>query len=114
MTNIQQSQILMPEPSTSYGADSSFQKEAVSPVSSEIESLTNRESDLDFEISETRSRIGDDEDMMEEMQIIHEYNQARDAAEAVIGVVADLTKMPLREVYENLGFDYEEDDSDDK
>ena len=44
------------------------------------------------------------------IQQMHDYNACRDMAGSVVRVISNLDIMPVREIYESLGFYYEEDD----
>ncbi|KAJ9595159.1 hypothetical protein L9F63_013517 [Diploptera punctata] len=83
------------------------------PVSKdEWKELLSRARETEARVNEIIDEGAGNRYMDDVINEIHEYNQIKDVAQSVIGVISNLNSMPLRDVYEHLGFHYDEDDDE--
>ncbi|KAL4261901.1 SWI5/SAE3 family protein [Pleurotus pulmonarius] len=66
-----------------------------------------RTAELQAEADRLQQQLGRNVDaekiVKEHIKLLHEYNEAKDAAQVLIGRLAGLREMTVREVHESLG-----------
>lgn len=68
-----------------------------------LQELLEREAELDRQIAELRAEGLSVEELDEQIDLLHRYNDVKDAAQVVMGRLAELESVTVRSLHEKYG-----------